>query len=327
LSEDYLAIRVEQADALTYPTDLLVLKYAQNLYGVDSQVVARLRISADRLPVEGMHTLVESHGIAAQATLFIGVAPLERFSYREIREFAHRALMVAGAVRPKAREVGLTLHGTGFGLDESEAFESELAGIVDAVMSGSFPVGLRTVTFLELDGRRAARLRRVLDSLLPGSLLRTDRRRANAGQATAERLRSVGYDSDTKDHAFVAMPFDESFQDTFHYGIMPAVRQAGLICERIDELTFTGDVIPRMKERIDAARIVVADLTDANPNVYLEVGYAWGRKVPTVLICHHATELKFDVRGQRCLIYRSIRDLEQKLTNEIDGLRRADDVR
>jgi hypothetical protein len=94
------------------------------------------------------------------------------------------------------------------------------------------------------------------------------------------RLRSAGYDADTKEHAFVAMPFAESFDDLFHYGIVPPIRGAGLICERLDELSFTGDVVQRLKERIDAARIVVADLTNANPNVYLEVGYAWGRDIP-----------------------------------------------
>jgi hypothetical protein len=125
---------------------------------------------------------------------------------------------------------------------------------------------------------------------------------------------------------FVAMPFAESFQDTFHYGITPAIRQAGLICERMDELTFTGDAIQRMRERINAAGIVVADLTDANPNVYLEVGFAWGRDIPTVLVCHHTTPLTFDVRSQRCLIYSSIRDLEKKLTNEINNLRRTDTI-
>jgi hypothetical protein len=46
-----------------------------------------------------------------------------------------------------------------------------------------------------------------------------------------------------------------------------------------------------------------ADLSDANPNVYLEVGYAWGRGRPTLLVVRDSSHLKFDVQGQRCLIY------------------------
>ena len=73
--------------------------------------------------------------------------------------------------------------------------------------------------------------------------------------------------------------------------------------------------------RIDNAALVVADLTDANPNVYLEVGYAWGRGVNTVLLVAQGDELKFDVRTQRCLIFQSIRHLEELLTAELTSLR------
>jgi hypothetical protein len=75
-----------------------------------------------------------------------------------------------------------------------------------------------------------------------------------------------------------------------------------------------------VRTRISGANLVVADLTNANPNVYLEVGYAWGKGVPTVLLVKSSTDLKFDVRGQRCIVYSSIKELEQKLSNELNGL-------
>jgi hypothetical protein len=323
LSQDHPIIRVKHADALTYRADLLVLKYAQTLYGVDEAVVRRLGLEQGRLPAIYRHTLVRQADIATEEILFLGVPPLARFAYREIREFAFRAMSVAATTCPEAREICLTLHGPGYGLDETEAFESELAGIDEAISKKSFPSGLRFVTFVELDAARAERMSTILDALFPDSRLDVDRRtRVDSGGDT-ERLRSAGYDAAAKGHAFIAMPFADSFQDIFHYAITPVVRQAGLLCERMDELTFTGDIVHRMKQRIGAARIVVADLTGANPNVYLEVGYAWGCDIPTVLICDQSTELKFDVRGQRCLIYRSIRDLEQQLTKEIAALLRA----
>jgi hypothetical protein len=76
-----------------------------------------------------------------------------------------------------------------------------------------------------------------------------------------------------------------------------------------------------VKDRIGSASLVVADLTGANPNVYLEVGYAWGRGVKTVLISAKGDELKFDVRTQRCLIFDSIRHLEVLLTEELKALK------
>jgi len=75
-----------------------------------------------------------------------------------------------------------------------------------------------------------------------------------------------------------------------------------------------------VKERIGKASMVIADLTGANPNVYLEVGYAWGLRKQTILLVQDPEDLKFDLRGQRCLVYRKIRDLEQALAGELKVL-------
>jgi hypothetical protein len=42
--------------------------------------------------------------------------------------------------------------------------------------------------------------------------------------------------------------------------------------------------------------------------------------VPTVLLCDVDTEPHFDVRGHRHLRYRSIREAEKNLTQELDAL-------
>ena len=75
-----------------------------------------------------------------------------------------------------------------------------------------------------------------------------------------------------------------------------------------------------VRKRIKTAEIVIADLTESNPNVYLEVGYAWGVGVPTILLLNKSSELKFDVRGQRCLKYKRIKDLETLLKKELAEL-------
>lgn len=75
-----------------------------------------------------------------------------------------------------------------------------------------------------------------------------------------------------------------------------------------------------MREKISSASILVADLTEANPNVYLEIGYAWGVRTPCVLVCHRKSDLKFDLRGQRCLRYSNIMELEKSLSAELRAL-------
>ena len=107
-------------------------------------------------------------------------------------------------------------------------------------------------------------------------------------------------------------------EDTYIYGIQGPVNAAGYLFERVDLTTFTGDIIAEIKSRIETASLVIADLTGANPNVYLEVGYAWGRIVPRYLL--RRDPLKFDVQSQRCLIYKSISDLEKKLETDLASL-------
>jgi hypothetical protein len=75
---------------------------------------------------------------------------------------------------------------------------------------------------------------------------------------------------------FFLLAAQPTFDDVFHYGIQGAVKSAGLLCERADLTSFVGDAMEWVKQRIRSATFVVADLTTANPNVYLEVGYAWG---------------------------------------------------
>jgi len=117
------------------------------------------------------------------------------------------------------------------------------------------------------------------------------------------------------------MPFAEEMDDVFHYGIQGAVNAAGFLCERADLSSFTGDIMAWVRDRITKASIVIADLSGANPNVYLEVGYAWGCGRPTVLLVRDSSELKFDTRGQRCLVYKRIKDLEESLGRELASLR------
>ena len=328
MGEPRVDIRIVEGDALDIAADVLVLKYAQALYGVDELAVDKLDAEGEgvrrRLPKPGGVKLIDAHGhLGAERVLFVGVVALRAFGYEEIREFARRAMMSLVEALPSASHVALTLHGAGYGLDETEAFRSELAGLLEAIETGHCPQRLSQVTFVERNPGRVRRLQRQLMQLLPGVLKTLVPLGAGRSASTSrlEPLRSAGAESQAKAHVFVAMPFAPEFDDRFHYGIQQAVNTAGYLCERADLATFTGDVIAWVKERIDTATLLVADLSTGNPNVYLEVGYAWGRGIPTVLLAAEASDLRFDVKGQRCLLYKSIRTLEELLTRELENLR------
>src|SRR5215217_4818429 len=141
-------LRVEESDALEYAADVLVLKYAQALYGLDARVIDRTGIDEGDLPSpEGFRVVRRPTGVTAESLLFVGVPPLDTFGYREIRAFSHRAMAAMRDELASTEHVALTMHGAGYGLDEVEAFESQLAGIFASIAGSHAPSGLRTVTF------------------------------------------------------------------------------------------------------------------------------------------------------------------------------------
>jgi hypothetical protein len=319
-----IPIRITSNDAMTIQTDILVLKYAQKLYGADRAAFNKLsklhKNLLESLPSTGDFIRVDTFGtLGAKEVLFVGVEQLHEFRYRNIRQFAHRALAHLAQTSPQVESICFTLHGTNNGLDEIEALESEIAGIVDALSEGKFPQSLREITIVELDKNRASRLQEALADLFPhGAIMVNKGILTEAKLSVSNRLREAGYESENKPFIFVAMPFDNNFYDIYHYGIRGAAKSTGFLCERIDEAFFTGDILENIKARIRQADLVIADLTQTNANVYLEVGYAWGCSKPTILLVKDANELKFDVKTQKCLVYNGeINKLEQLLEKEL----------
>jgi len=139
---------------------------------------------------------------------------------------------------------------------------------------------------------------------------------------TNEEIKSrVGEVEKPKKHIFIAMPFTPELEDCYYYGIRVPVNLAGYNSIRIDQATFTGDILSQIKNSIETAEVVIAMLDGANPNVYLEVGYSWGKTKPTILLIKDIKELRFDVSGHKCLVYNNIKNLESLLTVELSKLK------
>ena len=315
-------IEVQNTDVIDFPCDALVLKYAQAFHGADAAVATMLSDASTKelslTPAPGDYTLVTGKGLPGpKHVLFVGVPDLYDFDYAEIRKFARHSMQILSNQMPDASRIAMTMHGIGYGLDEREAFSSQVAGLMDALKDGAVPTSLERVTIVERNQDRAERLRLILKEILP-ALETGDINRGTIDLPGS--ITEVGVHSDRKKHVFVAMPLGEDMEDIYIFGIQEPVNAAGFLCERVDMNTFTGDILARIKSRIETASLVIADLTGAHPNVYLEVGFAWGKNRPTLLISKMQDELKFDVRGQRCVIYKSISDLAKKLEAELGGL-------
>lgn len=314
-------IFIKEANAIDFPCDVLVLKFAQRFYGVDALVSDLLKLPENRKPKTGEFVLLPSQeGIAAKNVLFVGVVPLSQFDYEQIRAFSRRSLQILAEQMPDARHIAMTIHGVGYGLDEKESFLAQLAGLFDAFRNDIPTASLSRITIIERDPDRAARLKKILKAILPSEQRATSQRLISK-KSPPSKIASAGFKSKDKPHIFVAMPFGKQMLDVYRFGIQDPVNAAGFLCERMDMEPFIGDILTRIKSRIETATLIIADLTGVSPNVYLEVGYAWGKDRPTLLLAQKKDELKFDVQGQKCIIYETIGELKDKLEKELTALK------
>ncbi len=116
---------------------------------------------------------------------------------------------------------------------------------------------------------------------------------------------------------FVLMPFHGNHPEYFAGIIHPAARDAGLTATKADDIYGTAPIIQDIWNQIWRARAVVADVTGRNPNVNYELGICHALGVPTVLITQNLSDVSFDYRHLRCIVY------DTKRLNWEDTLRRA----
>jgi hypothetical protein len=73
---------------------------------------------------------------------------------------------------------------------------------------------------------------------------------------------------------FVVMPYREPWEGLYSSAIEPAALQAGLTCIRADRTVRIGDLQDNVWSQLAAAGLVLADISDRNPNVFYELGIA-----------------------------------------------------
>jgi hypothetical protein len=105
------------------------------------------------------------------------------------------------------------------------------------------------------------------------------------------------------DTCFVMMPFG-SWSDKYYQEIyVPAIKEAGYEPVRADELFTTGSVMEQVWDQISKAKVLLADLTDKNPNVFYELGLAHAARKPVIFSSARVEDVPFDLRHLRVIIY------------------------
>jgi hypothetical protein len=119
--------------------------------------------------------------------------------------------------------------------------------------------------------------------------------------------------------AFVIMPFAESFDDIFKIGIKDTAKDNGINAYRLDEELFDEGMLDKIYNEIESSDFIIADLSDKNPNVFYELGYAHAIGKLCILITQSAENIPFDLKHKRQIVYgTSIVHLKEQLAKNLE---------
>ncbi|WP_405950560.1 hypothetical protein OG588_33850 [Streptomyces prunicolor] len=107
---------------------------------------------------------------------------------------------------------------------------------------------------------------------------------------------------------FFIAPIGASGSDTrrrsdqiLRHVIKPAIEGLGYSATRADDIDGSGMITTQVLERILNDELVIADLTDQNPNVFYELAVRHALRKPFIQIVEEGQTIPFDVQGLRVI--------------------------
>lgn len=123
---------------------------------------------------------------------------------------------------------------------------------------------------------------------------------------------------------FVLMPFKPEFNRIYEDVLQPAIKEMGLNPLRADEIFSPSPIVEEIWTHIARSRLIIADVTDKNPNVFYELGLAHAIGIPVIIVTQNKEDVPFDVAYIRYLIYTDNevgwQKLKQDLTKTISSV-------
>lgn len=140
------------------------------------------------------------------------------------------------------------------------------------------------------------------------------RRKGAASESRGQRTAA------NRDVCFVIMPFGGWLDDYYEAIYKPAIESADLEIHRADDLFRPSTIVNDIWSYTKRAKLLLADLTGRNPNVFYELGLAHALGKPAILIAESMDEVPFDLRALRVIIYdKNAPDWGSILKEKIEG--------
>jgi hypothetical protein len=126
--------------------------------------------------------------------------------------------------------------------------------------------------------------------------------------------------SENEHLVFILMPFKDELTEVYNTIIKPAVESMGLVCHRADDYKTNKAIIQDIWKAICEAKIVIADLTNLNPNVMyeLEIAHTVGKE--TIMITQRGDKefkFPFDISHIRRIEYENTASGGKKLESDL----------
>lgn len=124
-------------------------------------------------------------------------------------------------------------------------------------------------------------------------------------------------------YSFFICPLDNrEIEHNYEFVIKPIVRQFQFEIQKSDEISHTGTITDEILRAISRSRFIIADLTDARPNCYYEVGYAHAVGKPVIILAKEGTTRHFDISTHKWNYWADYKDLKPKLEKELFAILR-----
>jgi hypothetical protein len=123
---------------------------------------------------------------------------------------------------------------------------------------------------------------------------------------------------------FVVMQFSEPYKQLHEEVIKPVARDFQLDAYYAGEVFGPGIILQDIAQSIADAKVVIAEITPANQNVFYELGYSHALHKPTILLAERDKQLPFDVSGYRVLFYNNTiagkKQVEEGLRKHLEAI-------
>jgi hypothetical protein len=125
----------------------------------------------------------------------------------------------------------------------------------------------------------------------------------------------------TSPNVFVIMSYSDSAQlKDLYKAVQRVCKEYAYVARRVDESNLFKRIVPEISRQLRNCAFVIAEISEAKPNVYYELGVADGLGKAIIVVARKGTELPFDVKDIPVIFWDAISDFEEELKTRVANI-------